>query len=155
MRNALRKSAVVYFFGESRIKSRVHKLTITAFYLFQPNSALQFETIRAEIQSSSLPAEEKKELLEKFAKVGEEWKKIVLETIKSIDESLSDSGTSQSNPQIELVAQTKTLVIGGRTFASKSPVGRPLGIEDELARYSAFTFAEFVKCKFIFFKAFN
>ena len=147
MKNSLRESAQSYFFGQDRIKSRINKLNITAFFLFQPNSNLRFDQICNEIKQSNLKAEDKQILLTKFGNINQEWKPIVIETLKTIDESLTMPDQAPSDSQPSLITQTTKLVIGGRTFESDQPSGSSLDIDDEIRRYCTFSFSEFVKCK--------
>ena len=148
MFKAMRKTSTAYFFGDGRILARTHKLNITAFFLFHPNSNLKFETMRAAIRDSSMSEDEKVELIKKFDGLKDDWRKIAIETVTVIDQSLSEDEKKSTDSQNTLVTQTTKLVIGGRTYASEVSTSQSLDISDEIARYERFSFAEFVKCKF-------
>ena len=149
MKKALLETVVAYFFGQGRIRARTHKLNVTAFFLFQPNSSLKFENVKDLIKKSTLRDYEKEELNAKFDDIREKWKKIGIETLSSIDKTLEESNPSLSESQQTLISETTKLVIGGRTFASQQSTSKPHGLEEEISRYQLFSFAEFVKCKFV------
>ena len=150
MKRGLRLSSQAYLFGDGRIQSRSHKLNITAFFLFQPNSSFRFQSAREEIEKSSLTEAEKGDLLKKFDDVKTDWKNTATETLLAIDKKLSEPDGQQSSSQSQLVTETTKLVIGGRTFESGSSSGNTtFGISDEITRYTEFSFAEFVKCEFL------
>ena len=146
MSRAMLKTASAYFFGEGRILARTHKLNITAFFLFHPNSSLKFETVCEEIKNSSMSENDKTELLGKFAALKNEWREVAIETLISIDKTLNESDESTTDSQTALVSETTKLVIAGRTYASEVATSKPLGIDDEITRYEKFSFAEFIKC---------
>ena len=134
MKDALRLTTIAYFFGQGHIRARTHKINVTAFYLFQPNSALEFETIKEQIQNSSMKESEKIDLIFKFDELKASWKNIAVETIKSIYKTLDDSAPSSSDPANSLATQTTKLVIGGRTFSSNQSDSKPHGLEEEISR---------------------
>ena len=122
----LRTTTCEYLLGTNSIKARANAITISAYFLYFPNCSFEFHKLKMELNSSSIPQNQKELLTEKLRKSADEWPVITKNFIKELDVSVNDQ--SQEDEQFD----GDLLPPGLRTLNASN------GIEEELIKYRAF-----------------